>query len=229
MIFYCRFQWARDHDNSILKICREANLKLNKDKCHFRCTSFPFFRENVSWDSTSPEPRKLKAVMDMTVPRCKKMLQSFLGTINYLSKFSAATAEVYELLGKLTISQGWVVMEWVIPKTIWQSQKVDHNGCMHEILWFVETFVLRDRCIWYSLGAILSQMREGMNCGYNEDPPNVPIHPIAFASNSLSGVEQWYSNMEWEALGYCYMGSRGFTTNVLQEKYICHWLTTDCW
>ena len=42
---------ARDHDatlNTLLRICRQASLKLNKDKCLFRCTSIPFFGEVIS-------------------------------------------------------------------------------------------------------------------------------------------------------------------------------------
>ena len=35
---------GRVHDETVdkvLKICRKANLELNKDKCNFRCTSIP--------------------------------------------------------------------------------------------------------------------------------------------------------------------------------------------
>ena len=37
-----------DHDavvHKVLQRCEEVNLKLNKEKCHFRCTSIPFFGE----------------------------------------------------------------------------------------------------------------------------------------------------------------------------------------
>ena len=27
----------------VLHVCRQVNLNLNKDNCHFRCTSIPFF------------------------------------------------------------------------------------------------------------------------------------------------------------------------------------------
>ena len=40
-----------DHDKAVYKVirqCQDINLKLNKDKCHFRCTSIPFFSEVVS-------------------------------------------------------------------------------------------------------------------------------------------------------------------------------------
>ena len=41
---------GRDHDKMVHKVlqrCSEVNLNLNKDKCHFRCTSVPFFRELI--------------------------------------------------------------------------------------------------------------------------------------------------------------------------------------
>ena len=82
---------CRDYDetvNKVLKILWKASLKLNNNKCHFRCTSIVFFGEIISRDGISPDPRKLKALMDMSPPRCKKELQSFLCMINYLSKFS---------------------------------------------------------------------------------------------------------------------------------------------
>ena len=39
---------GRDHDathDEVLRICRQANLKPNKDKCLFRCISISFFSE----------------------------------------------------------------------------------------------------------------------------------------------------------------------------------------
>ena len=41
---------GRDHNKTVWKVlqrCSEVNLKLNKDKCHFRCISVPFFREVI--------------------------------------------------------------------------------------------------------------------------------------------------------------------------------------
>ena len=42
---------GKEHDDvlwRVLQICREVNLKLNKNKCHFTCTSDPFFGEIIS-------------------------------------------------------------------------------------------------------------------------------------------------------------------------------------
>ena len=76
---------GKDHDKTlqrVLQICRQVLLKLNKDKCHFRFTSVPFFGEIISWHGVKPDPQKLKALME--IPPNKKELQAFLGIINYL-------------------------------------------------------------------------------------------------------------------------------------------------
>ena len=86
-----------DHDAAVHKVlrqCKEVNLKLNKDKCHFRCTSIPFFGKVISREGIQPDPQKIKALTDMLAPKNKKELQAFLGIINYLGKFSPDTADV---------------------------------------------------------------------------------------------------------------------------------------
>ena len=56
----------------------------------------------------SLDPRKVEALTNMPKSKSKKELQSFLGILNYLSKFSPMTAEVYEPLQKYTS----VMAEW---------------------------------------------------------------------------------------------------------------------
>ena len=54
-----------DHDvvvYSVLKQCCDVNLKLNKDKCNFRCTSVLFFGKVVSREGVQPDPQKFKVL-----------------------------------------------------------------------------------------------------------------------------------------------------------------------
>ena len=54
---------GRDHDKIVCKVlqgCSEVNLKLSKDKCHFRCTSIPFFGEVISRNGSVARPAKNK-------------------------------------------------------------------------------------------------------------------------------------------------------------------------
>ena len=44
----------KDHDDTlerVLQICRQGNLKLNKDTCHFRCMQVPFLSKIISRNS----------------------------------------------------------------------------------------------------------------------------------------------------------------------------------
>ena len=40
--------------HKVLQRCEEVNLRLNKEKCHFRCTSISFFGEVISRSTTRP-------------------------------------------------------------------------------------------------------------------------------------------------------------------------------
>ena len=66
---------GRDHDDTVQKVlqrCQKVNIKLNKDKCHFRCTSVPFFREVISKNGVQLDPQKIKALTEITLPNNKK-------------------------------------------------------------------------------------------------------------------------------------------------------------
>ena len=57
-----------EHNAEVYKVlqhCEEVNLKLNKEKCHFRCTSIPFFGEVISRKGVQPDPQNVKALMDI--------------------------------------------------------------------------------------------------------------------------------------------------------------------
>ena len=50
---------GKDHDKTlwqVIQICRNVNLKFNKDKCHFWCTSVLFFKEVITRVGVQPNP-----------------------------------------------------------------------------------------------------------------------------------------------------------------------------
>ena len=100
-----------DHNatlDKVLRICRQGNMKLNNDKCLFRCISILFFGEVISQQSVSLHHRIVQALTDMPPPKYKKELLSFLCILIYLSKISPVTAEVCKPLGKLTsVKSDW--------------------------------------------------------------------------------------------------------------------------
>ena len=49
---------GRDNTGTVHKVlqrCSKVNLTRNKDNCHFRCASVPFFREVISKNGVQPD------------------------------------------------------------------------------------------------------------------------------------------------------------------------------
>ena len=62
---------------SVLKQCQDVNIKLNKERCHFRCTSVPFFGEVVLREGVQPYLQKVRALTNMPVPKKQKGAAAF--------------------------------------------------------------------------------------------------------------------------------------------------------
>ena len=85
----------------MLKKCREANLKLNQEKCEFRLNELKFVGRIFSADGVGADPEKVEAILDMPSPCDKSDLRRFLGMINYFGKFMPNLSEKTALLRKL--------------------------------------------------------------------------------------------------------------------------------
>ena len=155
----------------------------------------------ISREGVQLDPQKIKALTGMLAPKNKKELQAFLGIIIYLGKFSPDTAYVCDPLYKLTSSK--VTWTW--------------NASYQELFIKAKSLIKVDKCMKFyddtkplyletdasrvGLDMALLQMHEGTACQKDIVPDNTTLHPIAFASKSLTGSEHRYSNIEREALG----------------------------
>ena len=81
----------RDHDialTTLLKTARKCNVRLNFDKLQYKKMEVDFFGETYTTSGHKPAQSKVSAITEMPAPTCKKQVQSFIGMVNYLSKFS---------------------------------------------------------------------------------------------------------------------------------------------
>ena len=95
----------KDHDialTNLLETARRCNIKLNFDKLQDKKTEVDFFGETYTTDVHKPAQRKVSAIVNMPAPTCKKQVQSFIGMVNYLSKFSARLSELVEPIRELS-------------------------------------------------------------------------------------------------------------------------------
>ena len=95
---------------TLLHTARKCNIKLNYDKLKFKCTEVNFYGETYTTDGCKPVQDKIQAIVKMPPPCNKKEVQSFIGMINYLTKFSPHLTElsepVRELVKKRYLSTG---------------------------------------------------------------------------------------------------------------------------
>ena len=102
MIIYGRSDLEHDkHLINFLEVCRKNTLTLNPDKMQFRVPQVSFFGHQWSAKGLSPDPKKIAAVKRMNLPQGVEMMRSFLGLVNYLSRFSLCLAELSEPLRQI--------------------------------------------------------------------------------------------------------------------------------
>ena len=95
----------RDHDialTNLLETARRSNIGLNYHKLQYKATEVDFFGEAYTTDGCKPAQGKVSAITEMPPPTCKKQVQSFIGMINYLSKFLARLSELAEPIRELS-------------------------------------------------------------------------------------------------------------------------------
>ena len=94
----------RDHDvalTNLLETARKSNIHLNFDKLAYKKTEVDFFGETYTTDGCKPAQSKVSAISEMPPLTSKKQVQSFIGMVNYLSKFLARLSELAELIRDL--------------------------------------------------------------------------------------------------------------------------------
>ncbi|XP_038049667.1 uncharacterized protein K02A2.6-like [Patiria miniata] len=187
------FARSQDEMNTRLDAClqrlRDRNLTLNKAKCEFNRDSIAFFGHIFSAEGISPDPQKVKAILNASDPQTVSEVRSLLGLATYCSRFIPDLATISAPLCDLTRES-----------TNWKWTKKHHNA-IREIKQRLATscstsYYDPDKATQLivdaspvGLGAILAQTDKDGNQSI-----------VGLASRSLTPVEQRYSQIESEAL-----------------------------
>ena len=75
---------------------RQFRLRLNLKKCTFGVTSGKLLGYMVSERGIEVDPDKIRAILDMPVPRTEREVRGFLGRFHYISRFIARLTDIYE-------------------------------------------------------------------------------------------------------------------------------------
>ena len=90
------------HMRQLFQRLREADLKLNREKCNFFKSHIQYLGHLISGEGIEPLPEKLESIKEMPPLTTPKEVKQFLGLIGYYRKFVPRFADIARPLTNLT-------------------------------------------------------------------------------------------------------------------------------
>ena len=179
------------HMRQLFQRLREADLKLNREKCNFFKSHIQYLGHLISGEGIKPLPEKLESIKEMPPPTTPKEVKQFLGLIGYYRKFVPRFADVARPLTNLTrLDQPF---EWS-DKCQASFELLKEALIKEPILRFPDPnkpYTLYTDASKYAWSCVLTQQ-------YTHDIDNKQIvvnHPITYVSGLFKG-----SQLNWVAL-----------------------------
>jgi hypothetical protein len=176
----------------VFKRLQQNGLKLNKDKCVFFAESVAYLGYIIDKNGIHTDPDKIKAIVKLPPPNNISELRSFLGMVNFYTKFiknmTSHLTPFYNLLKKDSVWNWNKKCEnsfHIIKKLLISADVLSHYNQDKPLIVTCDA----SAC---GVGAVLAQPTGG--------PDGRVERPICFASRALTHAEQQYSQIQREAL-----------------------------
>ena len=173
----------------VLKRLQNEGLRVNKEKCCFLTTSVQYLGHRIDANGIHATGEKLDAVLMAPVPSSVPQLRSFLGMINYYSKFIPNLATLLNPLNELLRKD----VQWK-----WTDQREQAFKQAKQCLTSPNVLVHYDPTLPIKLAGDASAY--GIGALISHTLPDGSERPIAFASRTLNASERNYAQLEKEAL-----------------------------
>ena len=203
----CHGNTKATHDATVitlLETARANNLTFNAKKFVFRSQDCHFFGGNLTPSGYKVDPVKVQAITEMKPPQNLQDLQSYLGLVNYLNRFSPTLAELTAPLRALCKKDTLFTWESAQQAAFEAIKKEITSAPVLSYLDQSKTSIIQSDASKKGLGAVLLQ--DGK--------------PVVYSSRSLTETEQRYSNIERELLSVVFALERfhhyvyGYTVTV---------------
>ena len=116
LVFATKYNQFKENVIYFLDRCVEHDLHLNLEKIRINIDSVPFFRQTLTKDGLQMDANKWQVIQNWPQPKNVKELQSFQGSVNYLSKFIPHLSSFRKLLQELLKSSNKFV--WIKPSRL---------------------------------------------------------------------------------------------------------------
>ncbi|KAL9950577.1 hypothetical protein ACROYT_G043093 [Oculina patagonica] len=201
-----------DHLNEVLERLGSAGLRLKLSKCKFMQPTVEYLGYRIDAQGIHAIEKKVEAIREAPAPENQHQLRSFLGMINYYSKFISNYSTITHPLNEL-LKDG-VEWKWSEDQQRSFNQLKDKLSNAPVLTHFSETLPLKldTDASQYGIGAVISHVL-----------PSGEERPIAYASRTLSKSERNYAQIEKEALSIIF-GVKKFHQYLYGRKFL---LVTD--
>ena len=198
LVFASDYDTFKSNVVSFLDCCVEHDLHLNPDKIQINVDSVPLFGQMLTKQGLVMDENKWKVIQDWPVPTSIKELQSFLGSVNYLSKFIPYLSSHRKPLQDL-LKQSVVDTEF-----LWLD---NHTEAFNKL----KTAVCKDITLKYfdsslpiyiecdaskeGIGVVMLQPDSAIENTSKSDVPN-NLRLVFYASKTLTETKSNYLNIE---------------------------------
>ena len=211
-----------NHIQAVLKLLKEAGLKIKLSKCTFLRQEVEYLGHIVSNEGIKPDPKKQLAIDQFPVPKNVDQVRSFLGLAGYYRKFVKNYADKAHSLTQLTRKD----IEWKWGSEQQKAFQLLKDGLTSPPILsypdFSLDFAIHTDASGYGVGSVLAQMQK--------DKGKEKEVVIAYASQHLNSSQANWSTVEKEAYAivhavktfYPYLYGRRF--QVLTDHRPLQWL-----
>ena len=122
-----------EHDANVIRFlerCLEIGLHLNPEKGRINCKSVPFFGMMLTENGIKPDPKKIEAIKNWPVPQNVTELQSFLGSVNYLSHFITDLSQLHKSLQAMIKKNSEYIRTYVHDKAFQDLKDMVSEDCL---------------------------------------------------------------------------------------------------
>lgn len=181
---------ALDRLKIVLNIASEHGLEINKRKCHFLKGKIEFLGYVIENGQISPNPEKVKAVMNFPKPKTTKQVQSFLGLTGYFRKFIQSYSIIAKPLSDLMKKGAKFKFEEQEERAFQDLKRTLSNAPVLKIFQEDGELELHADASIEGYGAILMQRTAEDN----------DFHPVYYYSRKTTPAEKKYISYELEML-----------------------------
>ena len=187
-----------EHDANVIRFlerCLEIDLHLNPDKVKINYKSVPFFGMVLTANGIKPDPKKVETIKKWPVPQNVTELQSFLGSVNYLSRFIPGLSQLCKPLQALIKKNSEYVWTDVHDKVFQDLKDMVSEDCLIQFYNPHKPLFIECDASKQGIGRVMLQPDDNIPTDMNNGIPS-NLRPVTYVSKSLSEAEQNYAYIE---------------------------------